>query len=252
MRNKPNPRIAVVILAAGLGTRMKSNKAKVLHKVLGRPMISYVVETALAVAGEYVVVVVGHQADRVRSVASSEAGVRFAFQEQQLGTGHAVMCALPQLDQKSEHVVILCGDVPLLTPETVGQLVADHIAHRRDLTVLAVELEDATGYGRILTDIRHNLKGIVEEADADAGQKRIRIINSGIYCVRRDFLAAALEGLDSNNAQGELYLTDIVGVGYQQKKSMGILVGADAGEVVGINSAEDLGVAESLLRKRRD
>ncbi len=246
------PQVAVVILAAGLGTRMKSHKAKVLHEVLNRPMISYVVETAVAVVGDQVVVVVGHQADRVRSVASAEAEVRFAVQEQQLGTGHAVMCALPQLGREAEHVVILCGDVPLLTTVTVEKLIADHIDGHRDLTVLAVELSDPTGYGRILTDTGQNLRGIVEEADADARQKTIRLINSGIYCVQRGFLASALKRIDSDNAQGELYLTDIVGVGYREKRSLGIVVGDDADEIVGVNSVEDLRVAESLLRKRRD
>lgn len=247
-----NKRVAVFILAAGLGTRMKSDKAKVLHEVLGCPMISYVVRTAAVVAGEHVIVVVGHQADHVRSVVSSVANVRFAFQEQQLGTGHAAMCALPQLHQEAEHVVILCGDVPLLTPETVKELVADHITNHRDLTVLAVELKDPTGYGRILNDARRNLRGIVEEADADVRQKRLKIINSGIYCVNRGFLVEALECIDNNNAQGELYLTDIVAVGYQEKRVMGILVGGDADEIIGINSVEDLGMAESLLRKRCD
>jgi bifunctional N-acetylglucosamine-1-phosphate-uridyltransferase/glucosamine-1-phosphate-acetyltransferase GlmU-like protein len=149
-------------------------------------------------------------------------------------------------------VVILCGDVPLLTTATVEKLIAYHVDGHRDLTVLAVELADPTGYGRILTDAGRNLRGIVEEADADARQKAIRLINSGIYCVQRDFLASALKRIDSDNAQGELYLTDIVGVGYREKRSLGIVVGDDADEIVGVNSVEDLRVAESLLRKRRD
>ncbi len=246
------PQVAVVILAAGLGTRMKSRKAKVLHEVLGRPMISYVVETAASLAGDQVVVVVGHQAEQVKSVAAAGGAVRFALQEDQLGTGHAVMCALPQLGPQAEHVVILCGDVPLLTCATVEKLVADHIGTRRDLTVLAVEMENPAGYGRILTDSRRNLRGIVEEADADGRQKAIRLINSGIYCVERTFLAGALERIDSDNAQGELYLTDIVAVGYRQNRSLGFVVGDDADEIVGVNSVEDLRVAESLMRKRGD
>jgi len=178
--------------------------------------------------------------------------LRFALQERQLGTGHAVICALPQLGREAEHVVILCGDVPLLTAATVERLIADHIDGRRDLTVLAVELADPTGYGRILIDAGRNLQGIIEEADADGRQKAIRLINSGIYCVERDFLASALERIDSDNAQGELYLTDIVGVGYRENRSLGIVVGDDADEIVGVNSLEDLRMAESLLRKRRD
>jgi bifunctional N-acetylglucosamine-1-phosphate-uridyltransferase/glucosamine-1-phosphate-acetyltransferase GlmU-like protein len=143
---------AVIILAAGLGTRMRSNKAKVLHGILGRPMVLYVAETARKIAGDEVIVVIGNQAEKVREVVSKEAPLKFAYQARQLGTGHAVLCALPYLPNQCKDVVILCGDVPLITAETILRLMESHKKNRRDITVLAVEMDDPTGYGRIITD----------------------------------------------------------------------------------------------------
>ena len=245
-----NDDVAVVILAAGLGKRMKSNRAKVLHELLQRPMILYVVDTAAAVAGDHVIVVVGHQADRVREVVSAHADTRFAHQTAQLGTGHAVQCALPLIPDACRRVIILCGDVPLITPETISTLLADHRRHRRHATVLAVEVDDPAGYGRILRDSNNRVIGIVEEADATAAEKKLRIINTGIYCVETDYLAAALGEIDSDNAQGELYLTDIVSVGHREKRNIGVIVADDPAEFVGVNSRQDLRSVERLLQKR--
>ena len=243
-------KVAAVILAAGLGKRMKSTRAKVLHEVLQRPMISFVVDVARAIAGENVVVVVGHQADRVRQVVGAHAPTQFALQPQQLGTGHAVQCALPLVPDICSQVVILCGDVPLITAETVSALIADHRHHRRHVTVLAVEVDDPTGYGRILQDANHRVIGIVEEADASEAQKALRIINTGIYCVDRDRLAAALQEIDSDNAQGEFYLTDIIAVAHHQNWSVGTLVADDPVEFSGVNSRQDLQTVERIMRER--
>ncbi|TFG44063.1 MAG: nucleoside-diphosphate-sugar pyrophosphorylase [Syntrophobacterales bacterium] len=180
--------IAVIILAAGLGKRMRSPKAKVLHEILGRPMLSYVIDVAREIAGGNVILVVGNQAEAVRRAVSGET-VRYATQERQLGTGHAVRCALPQLPDDCEQVVVLCGDTPLLTAPTLKGLVYDHLTARRDATLLAVELDDPQGYGRLLLNDHHQVCGIVEEADASAGQRAIRLINTGIYCVTRQFLS---------------------------------------------------------------
>jgi len=242
--------IAVVILAAGLGTRMKSDKAKVLHEVLGRPMILYVVEVAQQIAGKDVVVVVGHQADKVREVVSKCATAKFAFQAQQLGTGHAVSCALPRIPAHCEHVVILCGDAPLITAKTIKQFLGDHQRRQRDISVLAVDIDDPTGYGRILTDTDNRFIGIVEEADATDEEKRIRVINTGIYCVERGFLAESLHKINTDNAQGELYLTDIIAVGSRDKKQVGVLIADEEDEFYGINSHQDLIVVENLMRGR--
>ncbi|HEX5682278.1 MAG TPA: NTP transferase domain-containing protein, partial [Desulfobacterales bacterium] len=173
-----NEKIAVIILAAGLGKRMSSPKAKVLHEIQGRPMLAYVIDVAQAIAGRSVIVVVGNQAEAVRRAVSG-AAVRYAYQDRQLGTGHAVLCALPQLPDDCEQVVVLCGDTPLLTTATLRGLVQDHLAAGRDATVLAVELEEPQGYGRVLLNDHQQVCGIVEEADASAGQRAIRLINTG-------------------------------------------------------------------------
>ena len=246
-----NEKLAVVILAAGLGTRMKSNKAKVLHAILGRPMISYVVDTACAVAGNNVVLVVGHQADAVREIVAQQADVKYAFQAEQLGTGHAVMCALPALPENIRHVVVLCGDVPLLKCETLQRFVHDHCLHKGPLSVLAVRLANPTGYGRIVQDESGSVVGIVEEADATLGQKAIQLVNTGIYCIDRPFLATALQELKPDNAQGEYYLTDIVGVAHDTRLPVGVTVGESPDEFIGINSREQLEAVEEMMRLGR-
>jgi bifunctional UDP-N-acetylglucosamine pyrophosphorylase/glucosamine-1-phosphate N-acetyltransferase/UDP-N-acetylglucosamine pyrophosphorylase len=244
-------RVAVVILAAGLGKRMKSPKAKVLHEVLGKPMVVHVVETARAIAGDAVVVVVGNQAEEVRQEVSREAQVVFAHQEQQLGTGHAVMCALPWLPDECEQVVVLCGDVPLVAKTTLKAMIADHVAAGRDATLLAVELDRPFGYGRVLLDDRHMVRGIVEEADATDAQRAVTTINSGIYCIRRRFLADVLPRLTRGNAQGEFYFTDIVRIGYEMGCAIGMRRGNDPQEILGINTPEDLVRVEEIMHARR-
>ena len=242
--------VAAVILAAGLGTRMKSDKAKVLHEVLGRPMIQYVVETAKAVVGDHVIVVVGHQADRVRGVLSAHRPLQFVLQERQLGTGHAVACAMPRVPAACRHVLILCGDVPLIRPQTLHGLLQTHFEKKRTVTVLAVNAADPTGYGRILTAGDGSVVGIVEEADADAEQKKIHTINTGIYCVEKGFLISALSQLTTDNAQGEFYLTDIIAMGQARKQAVGVLIADEEAEFCGINRREDLAAAERLMQDR--
>jgi len=244
------PNIAVIILAAGLGTRMKSNKAKVLHEIQGRPMVSYVVETARQVAGDNVIVVVGNQAEKVRQVVSENGNLLFAYQEKQLGTAHAVLCAVPHIPGPCSEVVILCGDVPLIRPKTVSRLIEDHVKAQRDISLLAVELENPFGYGRILLDSNNQLRGIIEEADATSEQKHIKLINSGIYCVNKGFLMRTLPQIRSNNAQGELYLTDIIEIGYIEKTTMGVMVGAEHREILGVNNWQDLQRVEAIMKTR--
>jgi UDP-N-acetylglucosamine diphosphorylase/glucosamine-1-phosphate N-acetyltransferase len=242
-------KIAVIILAAGLGKRMHSPKAKVLHEILGKPMVLHVVEAARRITGA-VVVVIGNQAAEVRRVVSAAADVRYAFQEQQLGTGHAVRCAVPYLPQGCREVLILCGDVPLIGAETLKGLVQSHVAAGRELSLLAVELENPHGYGRVLTDAQGELCGIVEEADATVAQKAIKLINSGIYCIDRQFLEEVLPRLARNNAQGEFYLTDIVRIGHDLGKRLGVAFGRDPDEILGVNSREDLARVEGILAVR--
>jgi UDP-N-acetylglucosamine diphosphorylase/glucosamine-1-phosphate N-acetyltransferase len=243
-----NREIAVIILAAGLGTRMKSNKAKVLHQICGKPMINYVAEAAVKIAGDNVVLVVGHQADKVRETLSKLGTFRFAHQEEQLGTGHAVLCALPHIPDQCSEVVILCGDVPLIKPGTLSGLLKSHSDKKRDLSVLAVRLADPTGYGRILLDENGRVQGIVEESDATSQQKRIRLINTGIFCVKKEFLLGAVPQIKSDNAQGEIYFTDIVEIAYKEKRHIGVTIGGQLLEVTGINTIEELKKVERAMK----
>ena len=248
MTSFSNPKVSVIILAAGLGTRMRSGKAKVLHELHGRPMILYVIETAKRVSGDAVVVVIGNQAEAVRATVSAEHEVLFAHQEQQLGTGHAVACAMPYLPTDIEHTFILCGDVPLLRVETLDRLWVEHRRTRRNLTLLAAQTDTPQGYGRILFDADKNVCAIIEEGDATEAQRRIDVVNTGIYCVDREFLADSLTKINCQNRQAELYLTDIVGIGYREGRSVGAIVTPDSDEFIGINSPEDLQRVEAILQ----
>lgn len=245
-----NKDVAVIILAAGLGKRMQSDKAKVLHEVLGRPMIRYVVKTARKIAGENVIVVVGHQARQVMEAVSADAEVVFAYQDRQMGTGHAVQCALAYVPENVNEILILCGDVPMLRAETVQRLLDDHHSAKRDLSLLAVAVDNPSGYGRVLIDENRRLIRIVEEADATSEQKKIRTINAGIYCASKNFLSISLQMVRPNNAQGELYLTDIIEIGHREKQVVGVLFGDDSDEVLGINSHTDLVALEEIIRRR--
>jgi len=245
-----NSDVAVIILAAGMGKRMKSDRPKVLHEVLGRPMIRYVVDTARRIAGRDVVVVVGHHAQKVMDAVSAHAEVSFAYQDKQMGTGHAVQCALAYIPEHAGAIVILCGDVPMLRAETVERLLDDHRAAKRDLSLLAVTVDNPKGYGRVLIDENRRLIKIVEEADATAEQKKIRTVNAGIYCVTKKFLTDSLRQLRPDNVQGELYLTDIIEIGYREKHAVGVLFGDDGDEVRGVNSYPDLLAVEKIMRLR--
>jgi UDP-N-acetylglucosamine diphosphorylase/glucosamine-1-phosphate N-acetyltransferase len=246
MRRQP----AVVILAAGLGKRMQSNRAKVLHAVLGKPMVAYVVEAAVPIAGKAIVVVVGNQAEEVRREVACRAEVMFAYQDRQLGTGHAVKCALPRLPAECEEVMVLCGDVPLITTATLRTLAAEHAQARRDVTLLAVDLDRPHGYGRLLLAPGGQVMGIVEEADATDEQRAIRTINSGIYCINRRFLEEALPRLTNDNVQGEYYLTDIIRIGYESGRNVGAAWALNPNEILGINTLQDLARVEAILKRQ--
>jgi UDP-N-acetylglucosamine diphosphorylase/glucosamine-1-phosphate N-acetyltransferase len=242
--------LAIVILAAGLGTRMKSDKAKVLHEVLGSPMILHVMKAAEKIAENNVVLVVGHQAETVREVVSEHYQALFALQEKQLGTGHAVLCAMPVIPEYIRHIIILCGDVPLIRTETIRIFFEKHIQEKRDVSVLAVETDEPKGYGRVMLNGKEEVLGIIEEKDATAEQRNIKLINTGIYCVNKDFLGAALQKIRPENVQGEFYLTDIIGIAYKEEKSIGVMISKDIGEFVGVNTHQHLKTAEEIMRKR--
>jgi len=241
---------AAIILAAGKGTRMKSNLVKVMHPLAGAPLISYPVAVARQALATRIVVVVGHQADAVRSFFSGQEDIAFALQEEQNGTGHAVACAAPLLSGTGGRVLILCGDVPLIRPATIRDMLAVHERSGATVTVLTTCPENPFGYGRILKNDSGGVIGIVEEKDADPDQKAIREINSGIYCVESSFLFDAVARLTSDNAQGEYYLTDIIRRAVEQGLTCEAHAIDDPVEVMGINDRVQLAEAESVMRRR--
>ena len=169
----------------------------------------------------------------------------------QLGTGHAVLCALPQIPDQCEEVVILCGDVPLIRPKTIIGLVGDHLENNRDISLLAVELDNPFGYGRVVLNENQGVTGIIEETDATAEQKAIKLINTGIYCIKKQFLLEAMPKIKPNNAQGELYLTDVMGIGYREKRKIGVQIGTDCQQILGVNTCQDLELVAAIMKKRQ-
>jgi bifunctional UDP-N-acetylglucosamine pyrophosphorylase/glucosamine-1-phosphate N-acetyltransferase len=243
--------IAAVVLCAGKGTRMKSERAKVLHPILGRPLAAYPVATAFELGAQHVVAVIGHQGDLVKAELSSAfpgQSIQFAVQAQQRGTGDAVAAARETLARFSGAVLILYGDVPLLTVDTLSRLQAIYQSGRSPLAMITCRLADGTGYGRVLRDERHRVKGVIEHKDATAEQRRISEVNAGIYLVDSKFLWTALERLTPQNAQGELYLTDIV----SQAAEVGevAVVDAAAEETAGVNDRAELAERAEVIRQR--
>ncbi|MDZ4163974.1 MAG: NTP transferase domain-containing protein [Smithellaceae bacterium] len=240
---------AALILAAGRGTRMKSDMAKVLHLLAGRPLLAYVVDAARGIGAGRIVAVVGHQAEEVRE-AFRDDGLVFVEQRPQLGTGHAVQVARKAFADFVGPVLILCGDVPLLKVETLRQFLAFHRDREAVLTLFTARLDNPHGYGRVVMDENNALLRIVEERDATAEEKKIREINTGIYCVESPFLFEAVSGIGRDNAQGEYYLTDIIAVGRERGIRMVSYLARDPAEVMGINTPDDLAGAEKVLLAR--
>jgi len=246
-----NKNLGVIILAAGKGTRMKSQYAKVLHEVFFHPMIHHVVRAVQPLSPDQTIIIVGHQREAVQS-ALFEFQVDFARQEQQLGTGHAVLSAEPLLNKMTSTVMILCGDTPLVKPETLASMVEAHRNGRRDLTLMTTELADPTNYGRILKDNRGKVQGIVEQKDANPQQLAIKEINAGIYLVDAQFLFSALKKIGTDNSQGEMYLTDIVEIAVQDNKNVGTFSADDPVEILGVNSRIELARASEEMQQRRN
>ena len=201
-----------MVLAAGEGKRMKSSRSKLLHEIAGHSLVSYSIRTATSLEPERVVVVVGHGRDQVEAhLAEIAPHVLTAIQDEQLGTGHAVQVALGQLPDLTGEIVVTYGDVPLLTTETLAELVVSHRTNGSAVTVLTAHVADPSGYGRIVRDPDDLVSRVVEHKDAGPEELSITEINSGIYVFDAETLRGALAGLRSDNAQGELYLTDVVG-----------------------------------------
>lgn len=240
--------IAFIILAAGIGKRMKSNKAKVLHEILGKPMIYYVLDTVCGISEKNIFVVVGHQSESVKTTIDQKFMVNYVTQVKQLGTGHAVSCAMPMIDRQIKNVVILCGDTPLISHSSIESLIRTHCKEMNDITVLAVNMDNPYGYGRIILSNNHQVTGIVEEADATDEQRKINLVNSGIYCVERNYLQGSINSLTVENAQMEMYLTDIVAAGYNDNKRVYAMICHDSIEMMGVNTHDDLLKVESQMK----
>jgi len=244
--------VGIVILAAGKGTRMKSDIAKVLHKVAQKSMIVHVVERALEVSPDNVLVVVGHQAEQVKNEVSMFYQVNFVHQKQLLGTGDAVKTAIPVLDPRIRDILVLCGDVPLIKKKTLLGLVEAHKMSHSGITVLATEVDDPKGYGRIILDDHNHLLCIREEADASIAEKQIKKINTGIYCFDKGLLISTLDEISPENSQGEYYLTDVIEIAQKQSQKIMIVTMGDSQQVIGVNTLEDLGRAEYLIQGLAD
>ena len=237
-----------LILAAGKGTRMKSDMAKVLHVLNGKPLLYYSLEAARKSGAQKIVVIIGHQSDKVRE-AFTDGDLVFVEQMPQLGTGHAVMQAKDALCDYKGLTVILCGDVPLLKLETIQSLINHHEDAQALVTVLTTEPPGPHAYGRIVKNNQGDILKIVEHKDATETERKIMEINTGIYCVDTPFLFAALAQVKNDNQQKEYYLTDIVEIARREHRKVHAFLTTDYVEVMGINTLEELRKAGEYLRK---
>lgn len=240
-------KIKALILSAGKGTRMKSSLPKVIHKVCGKEMINHVVEVSKNAGVQDVVAILGHGSEQVKAVLSHD--VKIAIQSEQLGTGHAVMMAQEQIEN-DDIIVVLCGDTPLVKPETLQSLFNFHEHNKYHATVLTTTIDNPTGYGRIIRDINGDLLKIVEQKDANEEERAVNEINSGIYCFNGKSLKEALDRIDNNNAQKEYYLTDTIEIMRFNDLKVGAFNGATIDELMGVNSKVELSKAEEIMRKR--
>lgn len=238
---------SALILAAGAGTRMKSAKPKVAHEILKKPLLRWVIDAAHEAGIEDITTVVGHERDQVFPLAED---TRVVVQEDQLGTAHAVKIAREALEGVAGPVVVLTGDSPLIRPETIKGLIEAQQERNAAVVVLTMQVDDPTGYGRILRDDACSVCAIVEHKDCTEEQLTIEECNSGFYCFDKDFLFEALDQVSTQNAQGEYYLTDVLALAYDAGKPMVGIVSDDPSECLGVNSRAQLAEATALLQAR--
>lgn len=241
-------KLTAVILAAGKGTRMKSKLPKVLHNVGGRPMLEHVMDAAEAAGCRDNVVIIGHGAELVQELVGNRA--RIALQTEQLGTGHAVLQAAKVLKDFVGTVMILCGDTPLIKGGELKKLYEFHVQSGAVATVMTAMIEDPFGYGRILRDADGNVAGIVEEKEASPEQKLIKEINTGNYCVEAPVLFEVLKMLGRKDGQSEYYLTDLVALLRARGEKVSGLLSTDNEMIMGVNSPEQMKVAENIMQRR--
>ena len=236
-----------IILAAGQGVRMHSKLPKILHPLLGKPLVFYAIEAAEKVTHTSPLLVIGHGAEAVRQTVGER--VRYVLQEQQLGTAHAVQQAMPLLKDGPELILVTYGDMPLLTSETLQHLIQTQQQHCGPITMLTVQLEDAHGFGRVIRSANGNVQAIVEEAQATPQQLKINELNVGVYCFSRDWLLLALPQVPLS-PKGEYYLTDLIGLAVAQGLSVAALTLAEPHEAIGVNNRLHLAEAAAILRRR--
>jgi len=247
----PSSPLSIVILAAGKGTRMKSGKAKVLHKVFFAPMVQHVIEAVLPLQPIRTVVIVGHQGEKVKE-ALNKFDIKFATQQEQLGTGHAVLTAEKAIGDNDGDVMVLCGDTPLIKRETLEDMHNCHIKQKATITLMSTILDNPTNYGRIICDDSGKVHAIVEQKDASNEQLAIQEINAGIYCVKTSFLFSALKNIGTDNSQGEVYFTDIIKLAVTGGHLVEKYTVSPPIDVLGVNSRVELAEAHQELRMRRN
>ncbi|MFO8062236.1 MAG: sugar phosphate nucleotidyltransferase [bacterium] len=243
----------ILILAGGMGTRMKSSLPKVMHSICGRPMLYHIVETSGMLEPDKIILLIGNGSEMVRDYFEQEnIPVEYAYQHEQLGTGDALRCAVPSIDRSSE-VIILSGDVPLIRKDTLEHLYNRHCDIGSAVTVLTMEPENPFGYGRIIKDKEGNVIDIVEQKDADEKQRTVREVNTGIYCMNGSFIIDSIDEIDNDNAQNEYYITDLIRIASRKKLTVDSLITHSSSEVLGVNNRSQMaGVENIMLEARRE
>jgi len=243
---------AAVVLAAGKGTRMKTELPKVAVPLLGRAMLLHVLDHLVETGFTRIVLIIGYGREVIRDMVKDrkDAQIEFAIQEEQKGTAHALMCAKPVLDAFNGTVLVTCGDMPMIRTSTFRTLMEQHAKDGNAATVLSAVLENPTGYGRLVRSPDGSLLRIVEEKDADDETRKLRETNSGTYCFESPDIFRVLSQIDTNNKQGEYYLPDAAAILVKENKRVGVAFTQDADEALGANSPEDLQVLEAKLSRR--
>jgi UDP-N-acetylglucosamine diphosphorylase/glucosamine-1-phosphate N-acetyltransferase len=248
------PRVAIVIMAAGKGTRLKSKRPKVLHEIGGKPILAHVIATAKQVAkAKDIFVIIGHEAELVRE-ATASTGVSFVLQTEQRGTGHALMAARGALAGKYDQLIVLSGDAPLITSDTIKSLSDFHVAQKATMTLLSAALDNPFGYGRVVRTgkgAKAEVRSIVEEKSATAQQKKIREINSGFYAFDANALFENIDRISTANPHGEYYLTDMAGVFTKARKKVAAIKTSDAREVLGSNTRAEMTMLDAQMRQAK-
>ena len=235
-----NKELRVIILAAGKGTRMNSDLPKVLHKLQGKALIDYVIDESELLDPKEIILVVGFKKEQVIKHTKNRIHLKYVTQVEQLGTGHAVLQTKELLKNKKGHILILYGDVPNIKASTLMPIVDDHISNNRDLTLITAEIDDPSGYGRIIRDKNGNLLKIIEEKDCNNNEKKIKEWNPGIYIFKTKEVFRILNNIKTNNASKEYYLTDAIGLAQQSNMQIKAIKIANSGEVIGINTTDQL------------